>query len=474
MRYVGRHQFFLMLLGQPKTKRDKALQGSLAFFLLFCKPIFWFGTLIEIFASGAREVRAGQDAPLDESAQKGPPLPGGALGKSQTRNLLLPEQKLPPLEPLDSLEHVTHLSRRGDTLAKLFSGFGLPERERELWLRSVQRHYPVKRLPVGKEMHFYFTRPDPSGRGKTQKRALKALEIELNEDWVLAWEKGNKGIVFSRRERPYDVELKTAGAVVEKSLFDDGQRVGLDSAILSQLVDIFGWDIDFEKEIKKGDTFKVLYEERSRKGKDAKTSFRVLAAELINTGQEYFAIYFEKKKGKGGYYDLDGRSLARAFLRFPLEFINITSPFTHSRIHPILKVDRPHYGVDLAAKMGTPVRAVADGRILFAGWRKGGYGRMIEIQHESEYTSRYAHLKSLVQGIRQGVSVRKGQIIGYVGSSGLTTGPHLHFELYKDQEYVDPLKFVSPPEDRIEPALQRLFENAKQLFLAQLAATPHS
>ncbi|MBI2350307.1 MAG: M23 family metallopeptidase [Deltaproteobacteria bacterium] len=261
---------------------------------------------------------------------------------------------------------------------------------------------------------------------------------------------------------------------MKSSFPEDAVRDGLNQALIYQLADVFSWEVDFEKDIQKGDTFKLLYEQRSRKGRESKASFQILAAELINAGQKFFAIYFEKEKGKGGYYDLDGRSMARAFLRFPLEFISISSQFSRSRFHPILKVDRPHNGVDFAAKRGTPVRAVAEGKILYAGWRKGGYGRMIEIQHDSVYASRYAHLQGVALGIRQGVSVQKGQIIGYVGSSGRSTGAHLHFELYRDQEYVDFLKFEYPPEDKIEPALRRVFENAKQLFLAELASAPNS
>jgi murein DD-endopeptidase MepM/ murein hydrolase activator NlpD len=185
-------------------------------------------------------------------------------------------------------------------------------------------------------------------------------------------------------------------------------------------------------------------------------------------------MYFEKEKGKGDYYDLDGRTLARAFLRFPLEFASITSGFTDSRIHPILKIDVPHHGVDFAAKRGTPVRSVGEGKIVFAGWRKGGYGRLIEIEHDPAYSSRYAHLQSVAKGIRNGAAVHKGQIVGYVGSTGLSTGPHLHFEIYQDHKYVDPLNFESPAEDQIESALLKVFENRKQLFTAELAATPAS
>ena len=397
-----------------------------------------------------------------------------AENKSGSWAGLRPQAEPSPLAGLSALKHIKHRVRAGESLTKLFFRFGLSEQERRLWLGSIQRHHPIKTLHPGQEMDFYFARPEPSQRGTAGKETLKALEIELNEDRILTWEKGSQGIVFSKREKPSDVELKTAAGVVETSLAEDGSRIGLQAGLVSQLADIFSWEIDLHKDIRPGDTFKLVYEQKSRKGKENKSSFRVLAAELVNAGQKFFAIYFEKEQGKGGYYDLDGRSLARAFLRFPLEFTSISSQYSHSRLHPILKVDRPHNGVDFSAKRGTPVRAVAEGKILYAGWRKGGYGRMIEIQHDSVYTTRYAHLQGLARGIGRGLSVQKGQIIGYVGSTGRSTGAHLHFELYRDQEYVDPLNFEYPAEDRIEPRLRRVFDNAKQLFLTELAATPHS
>ncbi|HEY6364459.1 MAG TPA: peptidoglycan DD-metalloendopeptidase family protein, partial [Candidatus Binatia bacterium] len=203
---------------------------------------------------------------------------------------------------------------------------------------------------------------------------------------------------------------------------------------------------------------------RSRKGQEKKTALRILAAELISAGEKFTAIYFEKQKGQGNYYNLEGRSLARSFLRFPLEFINITSQFADARFHPILRVNVPHTGVDFAAKRGTPVRAMGDGVITLADWN-GVYGKMVEIQHNSTYTTRYAHLERFAEGIRDGTAVSKGQVIGYVGSTGRATGPHLHFELYKDQQYVDPFSIDFPAEDLIEPALQKLFDNQKQIFL---------
>lgn len=441
-----------------------SFKGPLAFPLGFFFLLLWPG--IPILALGDTHLEVLKESTSLEEAVR-------MVKNPNPRDLPLPQKTLPPLEVHESLERVTHRTRTGETLAKLLSQLGLSKEQRKPWLRSIQRHHPINGLQPGKELHFYFTK-NAILSGKKGKGDLKALEIELSEDSILTWERGDKRIVFSRRERPYDVEFKTIGGVVERSLFEDGLRVGLNPTLLSQLADIFAWEIDFDKEIKRGDTFKLLYEERSRKERQDKASYRILAAELISSGQKYLALYFEKERGKGTYYDLDGRSLARAFLRFPLEFTSITSPFSHSRFHPLLKMDRPHYGVDFAARRGTPVRAVGDGKIDNAGWAKGGYGRVIEIQHDSVFSSLYAHLQGFAQGIRKGITVKKGQIIGYVGSSGRTTGPHLHFELYRDQQFVDPLRFQFPPEDKIEPALRKIFDSSKLFLLTALASTPHS
>jgi murein DD-endopeptidase MepM/ murein hydrolase activator NlpD len=436
------------------------------------KVIAVTGALIGLLAWVPVEVTAGQPSP-NENAEPLLPHFKDTTGTVASLNLPIPEQDFSPPEGLRALKRAAYKIKAGDTLSTVLMRYGLSLQDRKLWLQSVQKHLPLSAFRPGKEVQLYLTQSSSSPAQK-RKEQLKAIEIERSDDSIYTWEKGTKGIVFSKREKPYDVELKTAGGVVETTLFEDGARVGLNQTLLSQLADIFSWEVDFEKEIQKGDSFKVLYEERERKGSKVKPSFRILAAELVSAGQRYFAMYFEKEKGKGDYYDLTGRTLARAFLRFPLDFIEITSTFSHSRLHPILGIDRPHHGVDFSARSGTPVRAVADGKILFAGWRKGGYGRMIELEHDPTYSSRYAHLQRVAQGIRNGTSVHKGQVIGYVGSTGLSTGAHLHFELYQNHEYIDPLTFESPAENQIEPALARVFETRKQLFLAQLAATSPS
>ncbi|HEY7318397.1 MAG TPA: peptidoglycan DD-metalloendopeptidase family protein [Candidatus Binatia bacterium] len=399
-----------------------------------------------------------------------PPKSKSPAPVSPTRRLIRTPNEVPEAI-IERREHVIQRTKVGDTLQELLSRFGLPKTERQLWTRSIYRDMgPRGLLPAGKEVHFFFTKPP---QGTRQLPQLKAMEVDFSDTSTLTWEKGIRGILFQKREKPYDVELKTVSASVENSLFADGQKAGIHPTLLSQLADIFTWDIDLEKEVHKGDSVKILYEERSQKGQKKNTSLRILAAELVNAGQKLTAIYFEKQKGQGNYYNLEGRSLARSFLRFPLEFTNITSQFAPSRFHPILKVNLPHTGVDFAAKRGTPVRAVGDGVIAMADWN-GVYGKMVEIQHDSTYTTRYGHLDRFAEGVRYGATVTKGQIIGYVGSTGRATGPHLHFELYKDQQYIDPLSVDFPAEDLIEPTLQTVFDNQKQIFLVELSSAPQS
>jgi murein DD-endopeptidase MepM/ murein hydrolase activator NlpD len=447
-------------------------------FFGFFKTLVWLWVLSAVVAIKPSGADAAKQKTVRKEVGKGKPVPSAAvpvrsLNKAQTYKALLRQPAAAPIDPLEKREQVVQRTKRGDTLPGLVSRLHLSQTEKQLWTRSIRRNFGPQPLPSGREIHFYFSKPGGRGRGLGAIGQLKAVEVDYSDASTLTWEKGIRGILFQKREKPYDVELKTASATVEDSLFDDGKKAGIQPALLSQLVDIFNWDVDLEKDMHRGDSFKILYEKRSRNGQDTKASLRILAAELSNAGQKFTAIYFEKQKGQGNYYNLEGRSLARSFLRFPLEFTSITSYFSHARFHPLLKTQLPHTGVDFAAQRGTPVRAVGDGVIIQSGWN-GAYGKEIDIQHDSVYMTRYAHLEGFAQGIHEGVAVKKGQVIGYVGSTGRSTGPHLHFELYKDRQYVDPLSSDFPADETIEPALQKLFDNQKQLFLVELTSTPQS
>lgn len=413
--------------------------------------------------SARKEVSTPKATPASKSSTRRPNLP--------TRNALLRQPIQPPLDA-DKWERILIKSRAGDNFGAILTRLGMPQGERSLWERSIRRDIGNLPMPAGKEILFYYTKSNLYG-GRTVRGELKAIEIDDTDALALSWEKGIRGILFQRREKPFDVEVKTVSGMVDTSLFEDGRKAGLQPALLSQLADIFTWDIDLEKEVHRGDTFKILYEQRSRRGQENKLALRILAAELNSSGHRMTAIYFEKQKGQGNYYNEEGRSLARSFLRFPLEFSAITSQFTDSRFHPLLKTNLPHTGVDFAAQRGTPVRAVGDGIITEAGWN-GGYGKAIDLKHDATYMSRYAHLDRFEDGIQPGVAVTKGQVIGYVGSTGRSTGPHLHFELYKDQQYINPLSVDFPADESIEPGLQKVFESQMRTYLVELSSSPQS
>jgi murein DD-endopeptidase MepM/ murein hydrolase activator NlpD len=422
------------------------------------------------------EVRGAKQKTVRKDAPKGNSTPTGPIRKltgTRAHKTLLPPPIAQPSDLLEKREHVMHRVRSGETLSQVLGRYYVPDAEKQFWVRSIMRNMGSHILPAGKEVHLYFAKPAFKRPGRVAPGTLKAIEFDQNDAITMTWEKGIRGILFQKREKPYDVELKMISASLENSLFENGLRASIQPALLSQLAEIFTWDLDLEKDIRSGDSFKILYEQRSRKGQETKAALRILAAELINAGQKLTAIYFEKQKGQGNYYNLEGRSLARSFLRFPLEFTSITSHFTESRFHPILRTNLAHPGVDFAAQRGTPVRAVGDGIVAEAGWN-GAYGKAIDLKHDTTYLSRYAHLGSFADGIHAGVAVTKGQIIGYVGSTGRATGPHLHFELYKDQQYINPLSVDFPAEEIIEPALQKLFENQMRTYLVELTSAPQS
>lgn len=453
-------------------KRQSALSN------LFLSLV-WLWLISAMFAAKPAESDAAKQRPLRKEAptpaakaKARPAAPSAVaspikrLTKVQARSALLRQPVLPPIDLSDRREHIQYNTQGGETLIDVLGRYNLHSTERLFWNRSIQQNLGNQRMPAGREINLFFA-PQTT---RANQRQLKALEVDFNESATLTWERGIRGVLFQRREKPFDVELKTASAVVNTSLMEDGKKAGIHPTLLSQLTDIFTWDLDLEKEIQRGDSFKILYEKRSRKGQDAKASLRIVAAELINAGQKLTAIYFEKNKGQGNYYNLEGRSLARSFLRFPLEFANISSYFSDNRFNPLLRVNMAHTGVDFAAARGTPVRAVGDGVIAEAGWN-GGYGKTLDLKHDSTYMSRYAHLDSFAEGIGVGTPVKKGQVIGFVGSTGRSTGPHLHFELYKDNQYVDPLGVHFPAEEQIEPGLRKIFDTQLKTYLVELSST---
>jgi murein DD-endopeptidase MepM/ murein hydrolase activator NlpD len=265
---------------------------------------------------------------------------------------------------------------------------------------------------------------------------------------------------------------RIAGTIAT-TLFDAVRDLGESPQLASDFAGIFAWDVDFAKSAHAGDEFRILYERNYAPRADGGVERylgpgRILAARYKSTGgEELSAVYYETEPGHGAYYRVDGRSVKQTFLAAPLSFSRISSTFTQARLHPILGVWRPHPGIDYAAPIGTPIWSVGDGRVAFMGWA-GGYGRLVKIEHASGYESYYAHLSRFAPGLAPGKSVHQKQVIGYVGMSGLATGPHVCFRVTRDGSYVDPAK-VRMPSGAAIPARERQdFETVRDHLLASL------
>ncbi|MDD2632379.1 MAG: peptidoglycan DD-metalloendopeptidase family protein [Bacteroidales bacterium] len=250
------------------------------------------------------------------------------------------------------------------------------------------------------------------------------------------------------------VVIDTASGIINSSLWNALIDNGHDPNLANELSEIYAWTIDFFG-IHKGDSYTVIYERRLVDGLNIGIG-RVLAANMNHFGKDLPAFYFVQN-GQGDYFDEEANSLRRTFLKAPLKFKRISSGFSYSRMHPILKYRRPHLGVDYAADHGTPVVSIGDGVVEFAKWDNGGGGRAVKIKHNATYTTLYMHLSKYGAGIRGGARVKQGQVIGYVGSSGLATGPHLDFRVYRSGKPIDPTKMESPPAHPVDTAYRREF-----------------
>lgn len=266
------------------------------------------------------------------------------------------------------------------------------------------------------------------------------FQPSLTETLIVS--KTSEGFESSFEIKELATQLNYAQGVIEDSLFLAANKAGLNDNITMELADILGWDIDFALDIRTGDSFSLLYEEKLLDNKKIKNG-NILVAEFVNQGRTIIAIRYEDSKGAVGYFTPEGLSMRKTFRRNPLDIVRITSRFNLSRKHPVLHKIRAHRGVDYGASTGTPVRATGDGKVITARV-KGGYGNTVEIQHGQKYNTLYAHLSKYGKGIREGRYVKQGQIIGYVGSTGLATGPHLHYEFRVNGVHRNPLTIDLP------------------------------
>jgi len=302
----------------------------------------------------------------------------------------------------------------------------------------------------------------------TEDGQLRRVEYPFNDYETLVVERGADGsLKASKSELPHEYRVSRIDGLIENSLYEDGTRAGADPQTIMSLSDIFAWDVDFASDIRKGDSFNILTEVLFVEGRPVRTG-KILGAEMVNDGKKYTAIYFEDSTGVG-YYDENGKSVRRTLLKSPLRFRRITSRFTNRRFHPILKRYRAHHGVDYGAPTGTPVESAGSGRVVFAGWKRG-YGNFIVVKHNNNYSTAYGHLSRIKKGIRTGAKVDQGDVIGFVGSTGISTGPHLHYEVRLGKRLINPLSIKPLPDASVPRKDMKRFLALKDDVSRELAS----
>ena len=368
---------------------------------------------------------------------------------------LKPRQQLPPTNSpttfyLDrfaekknyrqSVHGTAHTIALGDNLYQVLVNHGVKIQEVGGLIAAWRSLPELQKLRPGEILELIFARDS---------RRLEKVRYQNMQGQVLATTRTEQGWTTSRYAQPVVVTSALARGAIKDSLYQSAVDENIDFELALALADIFAWDIDFFVDLRPGDHYSFLYGQRFREGKLVGND-RIVAAHFQNGSTRHRAYYYQAPGKRADYYDDQGNSLRKVFLKSPLRYSHISSGFSKRRLHPILKIYRPHPGVDYAAPTGTPVAAVGDGRVISRRW-KNGYGRFIAIRHNSRYVTSYGHLHRYASKIKVGSNVKQGQIIGYVGASGLATGPHLDFRMKKDGRFVNPLKNRLPAARPVPP-----------------------
>ena len=341
---------------------------------------------------------------------------------------------------IDSLDVVEGKVQKNEFLANILSREGVSQQTIHNIDRNKRKVFDVRKIKVGNKYAFLKTR-DSIPTAKYWIYEIDRIHYAVFQltDSLAAW-KGEKEVI---------TKIEHVGVEIKSSLWNAMADAGCDASLILELSDIYAWTIDFFG-IQPGDSCKVVFEEKYLAGDTVPFGIgNVLASYFKNKGDGKYAFSFEQD-GRKEYFDENGDNMRKAFLKAPLNYRRISSKFSNGRMHPVYHVVRPHHGVDYAAPIGTPVQSIGDGTVIAKGWDKKGGGNYVKIKHNSTYTTTYMHLKGFAKGISQGSKVKQGQTIGYVGSTGASTGPHLDFRLQKNGTYIDPLKFKSPSAEPVK------------------------
>jgi murein DD-endopeptidase MepM/ murein hydrolase activator NlpD len=429
-------------------RRVSPWQGSLRLLLVFVVLIgvnvyFFFlrgGTSVRALLKTAELAKEGQPAAIAA------PLP--------------PKKPAPaPAEDEPDSRVIDGLLSDSDTVERAWKSDGLPPKEVSELAAALGRVFDLKTVRAGHAYQLHFDAEDH----------LHALDYRTTP--ALSYHVEKTAGVWTARvdEKPIETRVVEVGGVVVNSLYDGVKRAGESPSLVSWFVEMFAWDMNFYTDCQAGDRFKVIVEKRFLGGRFYKYG-RVLAAEYKGRVGTYRAFWFQPKDGSpGGYYTEHGENIVKAMLKIPLKFVRISSGFDRHRFHPVLHTERAHLGVDYAAPVGTPVWATATGTVAFVGPR-GGAGNAVILSHPSGMESVYMHLSKFARGLHAGQPVRQKQVIGYVGATGLATGPHLHFSIKQNGAFVDPLKLRPQREAPLPQKYRVEFADALAPRLTSLAA----
>jgi murein DD-endopeptidase MepM/ murein hydrolase activator NlpD len=366
-----------------------------------------------------------------------------------------------PVEEVAVAEPARHELRPRETVAAALAGHGISAGETHSITRAMRPLFDFRRARPGDR---YRLERAPDG-------SLVAFFYERSPLDVYEARRGEKGWEAHRAEPALARHRTRLAGVVTSNLYDAVQTLGEQASLADDFTAIFAWDLDFSRDVRRGDEFSILYERLflEREGEEPLyvRPGRILAARYTTRGRVHRAVYFEREEGHGDYYRPDGSAVERSFLKAPLEYRRISSHYAATRLHPVLKVRRPHFAIDYAAPVGTPVWSVADGEVIFRG-RVGGFGNLVKIRHEDGHVSYYGHLSRFVRDLRVGQRVQQKQVIGFVGQTGLATGPHLDFRMQRNGKYVNP-SFVRIASTRpISRELRVAFSGARDALLHEL------
>jgi len=344
---------------------------------------------------------------------------------------------------------------KNQTLATLLGQFNVSARTVHNMAVSSKEIFDLRKMKIGQPFQAFFNRDSL--------RSLKYFVYEINPSEYVLYDIKDS-VIVTRNKREITIVEKTATGEIKSSLWNAMADSELDPIVAIKLSDIFAWSIDFFG-LQKGDYFKMIYEEHFVDSQSLGVK-KIVSAVFNHYGKDFYAIPFNADSVER-YYDENGNTLKKAFLKAPLIFSRISSGFSYHRMHPVLKYVRPHTGVDYSAPAGTPVSTIGDGVVIFAAYRGQG-GNMVKIQHNSVYQSGYLHLSGFAEGIHTGAHVRQGQLIGYVGSTGLATGPHLDFRIWMHGQPVDPTRIQSPPGEPLKGEKLTNYNQIKQPFIKRL------